>query len=223
MVNLAGEKMSKSTGHFFAVADVRTEVDPETLRLYLLSTHYRSPIDYSEERLRAGRAGLDRIRNFLIAAGHAAGEGGGELPPASDLEGVDAEAREALERGAREYEDALDDDFNTAGALGKIFELVRFGNSYLSEGETSTHHGPLLAAYRGRILDMMGSLGFRLEAEAGGVDDIPEEVQALVQKRQAARAAKDWAAADVLRDKIRAAGYLVEDRKDGPLIKPVGG
>jgi cysteinyl-tRNA synthetase len=223
MVNLGGEKMSKSTGHFFAVADVRRQVDPETLRLYLLSTHYRSPIDYSEERLGDGRAALDRIENFLAAAGHAAGMAGGDPPAEADLEGVDAEMRSALDRGAREFEDALDDDFNTAGALGKVFELVRIGNSYLTEGATSPYQGALLAAYRARILDMMGALGFRLEAKTAAAEDIPEAVKELVAKRQAAREAKDWAAADSLRKKIQAAGYVVEDRKEGPLIKPLEG
>jgi cysteinyl-tRNA synthetase len=121
MVNMGGQKMSKSTGVFFAVADVRREIDPLSLRLYLLSTHYRSPIEYSRERLIEARAAQERIQNFLIAADYVIAAGDG-TPPADGLQprtaGALQELHESLNRLEAEAQESLDDDFNTAGALG---------------------------------------------------------------------------------------------------------
>ena len=134
LVNLGGQKMSKSTGVFFAMSDLMRVIDPATLRLYLLSTHYRSPIEYGQERLDEARAAVERIRNFLQAAGHAAGPAPGNAPAVEDLDGADAGFREEIDRAGREFDAALADDFNTAGALGKVFELVRSANGFLRDG-----------------------------------------------------------------------------------------
>ncbi|NNE44321.1 MAG: cysteine--tRNA ligase [Gemmatimonadetes bacterium] len=220
LVNLGGQKMSKSTGVVFNVEDVRKEVDSVTLRLYLLSTHYRSPIEYGKERLEEAAAKLERIRNFLHAADHAAGESDGDAPEAADLAGVDAALKEAIDAAEDGFERALDDDFNSAGALGKLFELVRDANSYVADGAGSPHYGALLGEARDLVLGMGDLLGLELAAEE--TSDTPAEVLELVQKREDARRGKDWAAADSYRDAIQAAGWVVEDRPDGPLVKPLG-
>jgi cysteinyl-tRNA synthetase len=219
MVNLEGQKMSKSTGVFFLVDDVREHVESAVLRLYFLSTHYRSPIDYGRERLEEARLALERIRNFLRSADHAAGPTPGGVP--SHLEGDDSTFHEAIERAEREFDEALDDDFNAAGALGKIFELVRAGNGWLAAGATSPAFGALGALAAAKVRSMMAALG--LDASTDGSESgIPAEVLELVQEREEARKGRDWAAADALRDRIRAAGWTVEDRPDGPLVVPAG-
>jgi cysteinyl-tRNA synthetase len=220
LVNLGGQKMSKSTGIAFHVEDVRKEVDSATLRLYLLSTHYRSPIEYGKERLAEAGAALERIRNLLRSASHAAGDDPGPPPEAADLEGLDTEVRTAIDRAEAGFHEALDDDFNAAGALGKLFELVREANSYVTAGLGSPSYPALLGAVRDRILAMTGLLGLD-PTEDSGSDEVPAEVREMARQRDEARLRKDWAQADSLRDRIREAGFAVEDRPDGPLIRPL--
>jgi cysteinyl-tRNA synthetase len=219
LVNLGGQKMSKSTGIAFNVADVRNEVDPVTLRLYLLSTHYRSPIEYGKERLAEAGAALERIRNLLRSASHAAGPEPGPAPEAADLEGLDAELRAAIDRAEAGFHEALDDDFNAAGALGRLFELVREANSYVTAGLGSPRYASLLGAVRDRILAMGGLLGLDLAGEEA--EAVPAEVRRLAAEREEARLRRDWGQADSRRDRIRQAGFAVEDRPDGPLIRPL--
>ncbi len=219
MIMLGGQKMSKSTGVFFLVEDVRKHVDSQTLRLFLLSTHYRSPIDYGKERLEEARTALERIRNFLRGVEHATAAGSDGAPP--HLEGDDAGFREAIERARRGYEEALDDDFNSAGALGKVFELVRAGNAWLNAGTTSPWFEALAREAAGAVIEMTGLLGIAAAAGTGDEDGIPDEVLQMVKSREEARESRDWAAADGWRDKIQSAGYTVEDRPDGSLVRPL--
>jgi cysteinyl-tRNA synthetase len=218
LVNLGGQKMSKSTGVVFNVADVRREVDPVSLRLYLLSTHYRSPIEYARERLDEAVAKLDRLRNFLQAAAHAAGVGA-KAAEAADLEGRDAEFRTVMDRTAREFDEALDDDFNAAGAIGKMFELVREANIYLADGGLSPFYRGLLAGARSQLLAQAGPLGLRLEDGTGPAEAAPQEVMGLVRQREEARRRKAWGEADRLRTLLHDSGWLVEDRPEGSLVK----
>jgi cysteinyl-tRNA synthetase len=219
LLNLGGQKMSKSTGVFFNVEDVRREVEPAVLRLFLLSTHYRSPLEYGRERLDEAAATFDRIRNFLRAAEHAAGGSAGPVP--ANLEGVDAELRAEMDRARREFDEALDDDFNSAGAIGKVFELIRGANTYVTAGAGSPAYGALLGEARARVLAMAEVLGLTPAALGAAAGDVPPEVTDLVAQREDARRRKDWAQADALRDRIRAAGWTVEDRQDGALVKPL--
>jgi cysteinyl-tRNA synthetase len=225
MVNLGGQKMSKSTGVFFAVEDVRQEVDPVSLRLYLLSTHYRSPIEYSRERLTEARAAQERIQNFLIAADHVSAGGDGAHP--GDGRRGDGEAggaleqlHESLNRLETEAQESFDDDFNTAGALGKVFEIVRLGNSLIAEGTPTAHHRAVVQRARELVLELTSLLGITWAGEESGISEIPAEIMDLVLQREAARKGKHWAAADDLRKRIQEQGYSVEDRQDGPLVKP---
>jgi cysteinyl-tRNA synthetase len=216
LVNLGGQKMSKSTGVFFAVSDVRKEVESDALRLYFLSTHYRSPIEYGKERLEEAAAALERIRNFVEAASHAMGADGAALSDNVELAGDDAKVHLVLEASVREFHEALDDDFNSAGALGKVFEIVRAGNAYLTDGTTSPHYRGILGAMRSAVIDLTLLLG--IHAEKGAAAEVPAEVRSLVEAREEARRQRDWAEADRLRDRIRDAGYVVEDRQDGSLL-----
>ena len=220
LVNLGGQKMSKSTGVLFAMSDLMGSVDPQALRLYLLSTHYRSPIEYGEDRLQDAHTAMERVRNFLTSAAHAAAGANGPAPDAADLEGVDAELATALDQGAAGFQEALDDDFNSAGALGKVFEMVRAGNQYVKDGLGSPHYASLLRRADREIVELGGLLGLTFAAPQEEAT-VPANVMALVSEREKARKSKDWATADRVRDELKALGWVVEDRPDGPLVKTI--
>ena len=219
LVNLGGQKMSKSTGVFFAMSDVMKEVEPAALRLYLLSTHYRSPIEYGKDRLEEARVALERIRNFLAAADHVSAAGSRELPASPD--GRDGDVVTEIERTVTEFHEALDDDFNSAGAVGKVFEAVRSGNQYVNEGGLSPYQGAVLGHAAGRVREMAALLAIDVDAGRSAERAIPADVLELVRSREEARRARNWAVADHVRNQIRARGYVVEDRQEGPLVKAV--
>jgi cysteinyl-tRNA synthetase len=195
-------------------------VEPAALRLYLLSTHYRSPIEYGKDRLEEAAAALDRIRNFLAAADHATAAAHGRDIP-EHLDGVDAEVVADLAHTVAEFGEALDDDFNSAGAIGKIFEAVRAGNQVLGDGGTSPHQGAILAQVARRVREMAALLAIDVDAGRSNGREVPSDVLEMVRAREDARRSRNWAVADRLRDGIRARGFVVEDRQEGPLVKAV--
>ena len=204
MVNLGGEKMSKSTGNLFFIEDIAAQVDPEVVRYYLLSTHYRSPIDFTLERLREAGTAYQRLRLPLERARvwerrDAAGEAGGTLG-----EGV-AEAR-------RLFKEAMDDDFNTAKAMGHLFDLAREVNRALDDGA-----GPEGGAAARALFELGQILGLFWKAPAA--ETWEPEVLALVEAREQARKARDWKRADEIRGDLMARGLVVEDSAQGPKLK----
>ncbi len=206
MVNLAGRKMSKSEGNLFFVEDIVKQADPEVVRFYLLSTHYRSPIEFTLERLGEAAVAYERLRAPLVRAGVwglAAGPA-----PGGDL-------GEAITTADRSFHEAMDDDFNSARALGHLFDLARAVNRALDEG------GGAEAREGARRLFELGSiLGLFWKAPAG--EDWPAEVLELAKQREAARKARDWKAADAIRDQLAALGVVIEDGPQGPKIKKKG-
>jgi cysteinyl-tRNA synthetase len=219
MVNLGGQKMSKSTGVLFSVEDVRKVTDPASLRLLLLSTHYRSPIEFSRERLAECRTALDRIENFLSAARFITSKPFEPNPAQGDEGDVLMSVATELGRLSQDAEEALEDDFNTAGAIGKIFEIVRIGNSIAAEGVSTGLHRDIVRRASGLISLLGKTLGLDFEDVRSAPTEAPPEVLSLVQEREQARRSRNWAAADQLRAKIRDLGYVVEDRQEGPLVK----
>ena len=203
MVNLGGEKMSKSTGNLFFIEDIVAQVDPEVVRYYLLSTHYRSPIDFTLERLsEAGvayarlRSPLERARAWEAEAGEI---GGGWLGNAA------AEAERLLN-------ESMDDDFNTAKAIGHLFDFSRQVNRALDESLGL----PARAAAR-RLLDLGSILGLFWKAPAA--ETWEPEVLEWVELRERARRERKWRDADSLRDRLLERGVLVEDSPTGPKLK----
>jgi cysteinyl-tRNA synthetase len=203
MVNLGGEKMSKSTGNLFFTDDILAQVDPEVVRYYLLSTHYRSPIDFTMERLtEAGvayqrlRTPLERAEAWNPAEGGAPGGALGEAVSAAD----------------RLFHEAMDDDFNTAKALGHLFDLAREVNRALDEGLG----GEARAAARA-LLGLGQVIGLFWRAPAGEAWE--DGILALVEQREQARKSRDWKAADALRAQLAERGVLVEDAAGGPKLK----
>ena len=203
LVNLAGTKMSKSLGNFFFIEDIADRVDPEVTRFYLLSTHYRSPIEFGLDRLKeAGvayqrlRTPLERANSWAVPTGPAPGGALGEAVAEAD----------------RLFHEAMDDDFNTAGALGHLFDLARAVNRALDDG------GGADAIQAARRLHELGSIiGLFWRPPAG--ESWPEDVMDLVRQREQARNSKDWKRSDEIRNELAAKGVLVEDSAQGQKLR----
>jgi cysteinyl-tRNA synthetase len=203
LVNLSGAKMSKSEGNFFFIEDIAEKVDPETTRFYLLSTHYRSPIEFSLERLAEAGVAYQRLRTPLERA---------NAWTAADGPAPGGELGRAVAEGERLFHEAMQDDFNTAQALGHLFDLARAVNRSLDEG------GGADAIQGARALHRLGGiLGLFWKPPAG--EAWPAEVLELVEARAAARKAKDWKQSDALRDRLAELGAIVEDGPQGQKLK----
>jgi cysteinyl-tRNA synthetase len=219
LLNLVGEKMSKSTGHFFAIEDIAKEFDPEVIRFYLLSSHYRSPMEFSRERLAEARSALARMANTFRTVEALVGED----KPRGSLESLGQKDLEFWKR-VEDKEDlfcrAMDDDFNSASALGHIFDIAKEVNLY-SKGATTK--GKRLVLFRAleKIKELGGVLGiFRgLGGEVLRLEDLPLEVRELVQERAKARQARDWTKADRIRTRLAAQGYFLEDRPEATIVR----
>ena len=203
MVNLGGEKMSKSTGKLFFIEDIAARVDPEVVRYYLLSTHYRSPIEFTLERLEEAGVAYQRLRTPLERA---------EAWTAPAGEAVVGELGEAVAEADRLFHEAMDDDFNTARAIGHLFDLSRAVNRALDDGLGA----PARAAARA-LLELGGVLGLFWKVPAGEAWE--PEVLELVEAREVARRARDWKQADAVRARLAERGVLVEDSPSGPKLK----
>ncbi len=203
LVNLSGAKMSKSVGNFFFIEDIAKETDPEVTRFYLLSTHYRSPIEFSTERLAEAGVAYARLRGPLERAGAWTAPDG--TPPGGAL-------GEAVAEAERLFHEAMHDDFNSAGALGHLFDLARAVNRSLDEG------GGAEATQGARALLRLGSI-LGLFWRAPEAEEWPAEVMALVEQRAEARKSRNFKLSDELRDKLAALGVLVEDSAQGQKLR----
>ncbi|TYO94654.1 cysteine--tRNA ligase [Desulfallas thermosapovorans] len=216
------EKMSKSLGNFFLVRDILSKFPPEVVRFYLLSTHYRSPLDFDDEKLTASLKGLERIKTCLrlLDEALAGRESTGAAPPDPALA-----VRLGEIRG--EFERAMDDDFNTALAIGTLFDLAREVNSYLSAGDFPNPAERLAALQKARqtFIDFNGVLGiFKTGARgeilldgdgAGNESLVGDLIDLIIEIRQTARKNKDWPTADRIRDRLKTLGIVLEDTPGG--------
>ena len=245
-VNINNEKMSKSLGNFFTLRDVLAQVKPEALRFFLASSHYRSPIDYSDQSLTEAKAGLDRLYGVKrkAEACRATGATSVPLPEGGEYSAlVDAPAR---------FAEAMDDDFNTAAALGRLFDAVRALNrlapadpqaepekagqflsgfaileplfavlGLLRMGAKEYFQGGLDFTHLGGIsAEMTISAEVRIKTASGIATRINEdEIVRRIEARRAARAAKQYTEADRIRKDLEAAGVLLEDGKGGTTWK----
>jgi len=217
LLNLRGQKMSKSTGHFFGMEDVLKEFDGQVVRFYLLSTQFRSQMEYSRERLEASAKTFER----LVNACRSIDEHRSRLtegPPVST-----AQSRElvsAAEKARQNFLAAMDDDFNSAGAIGYMFELIKTYNVMLDESPASiTTSREALDAVWASLQLFDGVLGLFREGLPRAAEDVPSEILAAVEDRNNAKKSKDFQRADQLRDKILAAGYLLEDTPAGVRVR----
>jgi cysteinyl-tRNA synthetase len=230
-VNINSEKMSKSLGNFFTIREVLERFDPETLRFFILSAHYRSPIDFSDQNLEEAQAGLERIYSCLAAMDEAlAGEAaGGSSTVAGESAGE--ELREKANQLIPRFREAMDDDFNSALALGVLFETVRVVNRFLAESNVVDDASrALLSQVRGLFAEIGGVLGLFVSrpkawldgiktAKAGRIDLTSEEIERLIVERNEARKAKDFKRSDEIRDMLLDKGIQLLDSPQGTTWK----
>ena len=205
-INIDNQKMSKSLGNFFTVRDLAKEYDLEAVRLFMLSAHYRSPINFSRDQIEAANASLNRLytaRDNLIFMA----ENGEDRP----LNGEETAFAGRLKEYEAHFDEAMDDDMNTADALGAIFELVRDANGVVKPGVSREAARIALQSLKA-LCDVLGLL---MKEE----ETLPEEIRRMVEERAEARKQKNWARSDELRDAIRAAGYILEDTKQGQKVR----
>ncbi len=207
-INVDNRKMSKSLGNFLLVRDISKEFDLEVVRMFMLSAHYRSPINYSHDLLVQAQSSLERLytarNNAIFAREHAKEK---ELTP----EETAFAARS--EQAIKAFDAAMDDDLNTADAIGVIFDYIRDMNTVLADANDASRQTFDTALSTLKCMtDVLGLL--RKEA-----DGVPDEIKQLVEQRTAAKKNKDYALADEIRNKVLAMGYVIEDTPKGAKVK----
>lgn len=205
-INIDNEKMSKSMGNFFTVRDIAKEYDLEAVRMFMLSAHYRSPVNFSREMIEQAQSSLERLyiaREQLAFLKIAAAD----REPNEAEQTFMAECDKTVER----FHAAMDDDLNTADALGALFELVREVHKLPQKDGCKK----ALANGEKVLMELTGVLGLLSKKE----DGISPEVQAMVDERAEARKNKDWKRSDELRDTIKAMGYILEDTPAGQKVR----
>lgn len=203
-INIDNKKMSKSAGNFFTVRQVAERYGYEPIRFLMVQSHYRSPINYTDEVMEAAKASLERLYHCLENLTRSA--------EAASPGPVTPEQQEIFTSRKRQFAEAMEDDLNTADALAAIFELVRELNTLAREPGTSQE---ALQAGKSLLQELCGVLGLLLESRE---EEIPEAVLDLLERRKAARKEKNFALADQLRDEITGLGYLVEETRQGTKI-----
>ena len=202
-LNIDNRKMSKSLGNFFTVREIGEQYDLQVLRFFMLSAHYRSPINFSREIMESSKSALERIVTAVSNLKHL-------LENASEQSLSDREQELLVEMGQyrKKFEEAMDDDLNTADAVAAIFELVKFANNHGREDSSA----PFLDAVRGEILALSDVLGLIVERKEENLD---QEIEDLIAERQAARKARNFQRADEIRDQLQAMGIILEDTREG--------
>jgi cysteinyl-tRNA synthetase len=201
MLQLGGEKMSKSLGNLITIDEFLTQHDPDTMRMLVLSGNYRAPLAFTDEALASAERALERLKSGLWPASPSAG--GLSPEAASDLLTQAETVRQA-------FISAMDDDFNTAGALAAIFELVKAINTARDQGATDAQLQPAQAVLR----ELTNVLGLRL-AEKTDSGDAEKFIELLIEVRSEIRKQKLWALSDLIRDRLKELGVTLEDSKDG--------
>lgn len=200
-LNIDNVKMSKSLGNFFTVREISEKYDLQVLRFFMQSAHYRSPLNFSADLMAASKNGLERILTAVERLDDIKGTGNALSETEKDVLGQ-------VEALVKKFEASMDDDFNTADAVSAIFELVKLANIHVS-GESSEE---LVESVRSTIKKLCDVLGIITEREAELLD---EDIEKLIEERQAARKAKNFARADEIREQLASQGILLEDTREG--------
>jgi len=202
-LNIDNKKMSKSAGNFFTVRDISEKYDLQVLRFFMLSAHYRSPLNFSADLMEAAKNGYDRIVtavsniNFLLESGKDGEMTAEEAALAKEAEGF-----------ITKFDEAMDDDFNTADAIAAIFELVKFANTNVTADNTKAFMQTIVDEIK-MLSDICGLIVEKKE------ELLDSDIEALIQARQDARKAKDFAKADEIRGQLLDMGIILEDTREG--------
>jgi len=201
-INIDNEKMSKSLGNFVLVHDIRQQLDPQILRFFMLSVHYRHPINFAQDLVESAKSGLERLRTAYSNLEY-------RLTATTDLSEDGDEWIEKITDVKKQFETAMDDDFNTANGISAMFELARIANTYLNEANTEER---VLKAFI-ETFDQLGNvLGIQFKVENELLD---EEIEALIEERNLARKNRDFAKSDEIRDKLLEMNIVLEDTRQG--------
>lgn len=218
------EKMSKSLGNFFTIREILKKFDPEVVRFFLLSTHYRNPIEFSDDQLKESEATLDRYYSTVIRIQDFLKQKGKDIPVTSDEE----KFKETAEAFIKKYEEAMEDDFNTALALGHIFELIRQINRFLDTKPKSKRGQEVVQKVQsylntaGGILNLFHrspAMWYLALKDIKGIPISKEGIEQKIKDRSESRKQKDWARADRIREELHQLGILLEDKPDGTIWK----
>jgi len=201
---ISGSKMSKSLGNFFTVRDILKHFDGEVVRMFLLSAHYRTQLNFSDELVDHTKRALERLRNTVSNLEHLA-----KVATTQQMTPDEAEVLGELSKARHRFVEAMDDDLNTADGIAVLFDLARELNSRL--GPASSRE--LVESGLGLLKELAGVLG--LLTKQSEEQDLAAEVEALIEARQAARKAKNWAESDRIRDQLKAMGIVLEDTPQG--------
>ena len=197
-LKINNEKMSKSLGNFFTVREIAEKYPLQVIRFFMLSAHYRSPLNFSAELVEASKNGLERILTAVD-----------RLKTINGTDGeVDKVAADEMDAFVKKYEDAMDDDLNTADAISVIFELVKYANVNVTE-ESSKATVELVLNTIEKLCDILGIITEKKE------EILDSDIEALIEERQVARKAKNFARADEIRDQLSGMGIILEDTREG--------
>ena len=210
-LNIDNRKMSKSLGNFFTVREAAEAYGYETIRLFMLSAHYRSPLNYSADILHQAQNSLDRLYSAEDHLKYLAANGA-----EGDKNAAEAALADTFDSYRQRFDEAMDDDFNTANAISVLFELVRAINIATADENQPTKAGAQACLDMvHEFTDVLGLLYSRKE------ESLDEKVEQMIADRQAARAAKNWAEADRIRDELKAMGIELKDTKQGVQWKKI--
>jgi cysteinyl-tRNA synthetase len=201
-ININNEKMSKSLGNFVLVHDILKKIDPQVLRFFMLSVHYRHPINFSEEVIESAKSGLERLRTSYINLKH-------RLESSTNLTHNDEEWLKKIEGFRQSFIQEMDDDFNTANAISVLFDMAKQANLYLQEKNTSEQ---IIRKFLTEFETLFAVLGLTTLQEEVLLD---EEIEKLIEKRNEARKNRDFALADKIRDELKAKNIILEDTPQG--------
>jgi cysteinyl-tRNA synthetase len=204
-ININKQKMSKSLGNFFTLKDIFEKFDPMVIRFFLLSTHYRSPIDYSDKEIGSAKEAYGRICNFIQGLDFLAEK---KLENAPTIEVEDLE--EDLVEFKTKFQESMDDDFNSAGAIAAIFKMIHFCNKALEEGG---YESECLSVMKSSVLELCEILGLKILAPKQALPD--KKIEGLIEDRNQARKNKDFKMADQIRDQLKDLGIEIEDTPYG--------
>src|SRR5699024_6451984 len=201
-ININNEKMSKSLGNFVLARDLIHHYRPEVIRFFMLSVHYRNPINFSEELLEAADNSLSRIETTVRNLGHC-------KSTSADFGAKEAEWLETISQYIKQFETAMDDDFNTANAISILFDLAEEANTYLQEKQTSVQ---VITSIEEALSTILEVLGVEIQTETELLD---EDIQQMIDERDEARKNRDFARADEIRDKLTEMNIILEDTAQG--------
>lgn len=208
-INVDNQKMSKSLGNFFTVRDILSEFSGQVIRFFLLSAHYRNPVNFSKELILQAKAGMERLANskerLVFTISHAKGQ-----MNESELELVSA-----LENHRDRFIEAMDDDINTADAISIIFELARFSNTNVTENSSLEWAEKNLSLFN----ELTGVLNIIKAEDTASIDN--EQIEKLIKDRVEAKKNKDFALADAIRDELKSMGIEIEDTRQGTKWKKI--